>query len=48
MSAIRTTGLTKDFGGLRAVDNITFELPEEGVRGFVNPFIEKSQGSTIQ
>lgn len=37
MTSIRTTDLTKDFGGFRAVDNISFELPEGGVRGFVGP-----------
>lgn len=37
MASIQTNGLTKDFGGLRAVDNITLDIPEGGVRGFVGP-----------
>jgi len=37
MTSIRTSGLTKDFGDLRAVDGITMELPQGGVTGFVGP-----------
>jgi len=37
MASIQTTGLTKSFGALRAVDNISLDLPEEGVVGFVGP-----------
>ncbi|MDX2344238.1 MAG: ATP-binding cassette domain-containing protein, partial [Acidimicrobiia bacterium] len=37
MTSIRTTGLTKDFGTLRAVDNISLDLPTGGVIGFVGP-----------
>ena len=33
MASIRTAGLTKDFGDLRAVNEI--DLPEGGVAGFV-------------
>jgi ABC-2 type transport system ATP-binding protein len=37
MTSIRTSGLTKDFGDLRAVDNINMDLPQGGVAGFVGP-----------
>jgi len=37
MTSIRTTGLTKDFGDLRAVDKIDMDLPRGGVTGFVGP-----------
>ena len=37
MTSIRTSGLTKDFGNLRAVDNINMNLPQGGVAGFVGP-----------
>lgn len=37
MASIRTNGLTKDFGALRAVDSISLDLPEGGVIGFVGP-----------
>lgn len=37
MTSIRTNGLTKDFGELRAVDNINMDLPRGGVAGFVGP-----------
>lgn len=37
MTSIRTSGLTKDFGDLRAVDNIDMDLPRGGVTGFVGP-----------
>jgi ABC-2 type transport system ATP-binding protein len=37
MTSIRTTGLTKDFGDLRAVDHINMDLPQGGVAGFVGP-----------
>jgi hypothetical protein len=31
MASIRTAGLTKDFGDLRAVNEINLDLPEGGV-----------------
>lgn len=37
MSSIRTRGLTKDFGDLRAVDDLDLDLPEGGVTGVVGP-----------
>jgi ABC-2 type transport system ATP-binding protein len=37
MASIRTAGLTKDFGDLRAVNEIDLDLPEGGVAGFVGP-----------
>jgi ABC-2 type transport system ATP-binding protein len=37
MTSIRTTGLTKDFGDFRAVDDLNLDLPEGGVTGFVGP-----------
>jgi ABC-2 type transport system ATP-binding protein len=37
MTSIRTRALTKDFGGLRAVDQIDLDLPRGGVAGFVGP-----------
>jgi len=30
MASIRTAGLTKDFGDLRAVNEIDLDLPEKG------------------
>ena len=37
MASIRTAGLTKDFGDLRAVNEIDLDLPEGGAAGFVGP-----------
>lgn len=37
MSAITAEGLTRRFGKLTAVDNLTFEVPSGGVVGFVGP-----------
>jgi ABC-2 type transport system ATP-binding protein len=37
MTSIRTSGLTKDFGDLRAVDNLSLDLEQGGVIGFVGP-----------
>jgi ABC-2 type transport system ATP-binding protein len=37
MTSIRTSGLTKDFGNLRAVDDLSLDLPQGGVTGFVGP-----------
>lgn len=37
MASIRTADLTKDFGDLRAVNEIDLDLPEGGVAGFVGP-----------
>ncbi|MCZ7537109.1 MAG: ATP-binding cassette domain-containing protein [Acidimicrobiia bacterium] len=36
-AAIRIEGLTKDFGAIRAVDQLSFEIPAGGVTGFVGP-----------
>ncbi len=36
-SAIRVEGLTKDFGTIRAVDQLSFDIPAGGVTGFVGP-----------
>jgi len=35
--AIRTEGLTRDFGSVRAVDGLTLEVPEGVVFGFLGP-----------
>jgi ABC-2 type transport system ATP-binding protein len=35
--AIRTRGLTKDFGAVRAVDGLTLEVPAGSVFGFLGP-----------
>jgi ABC-2 type transport system ATP-binding protein len=35
--ALSVTGLTKAFGKLKAVDDLTFEMPRGGVIGFVGP-----------
>jgi ABC-2 type transport system ATP-binding protein len=37
MTAITAEGLTRRFGDLTAVDNLTFEIPSGGVVGFVGP-----------
>lgn len=37
MASIRTAGLTKNVGDLRAVNEIDLDLPEGGVAGFVDP-----------
>ena len=37
MSAITAHGLTRRFGDLTAVDDLTFEVPSGGVVGFVGP-----------
>ena len=37
MASIRTAGLAKNFGDLRAVNEIDLDLPEGGVAGFVGP-----------
>src|SRR5512140_1170263 len=34
---IRTTGLTKDYGSRRAIENLTFEARQGGVGGFLGP-----------
>jgi len=34
---IRTTGLTKDYGARRAIDNLTFEANQGEVVGFPGP-----------
>ena len=37
MSALSVDGLTRRFGDLVALDNLTFEVPAGGVVGFVGP-----------
>ena len=37
MSLIATRGLTRDFGGLRAVDGVDFDLPEGEIRAVIGP-----------
>ena len=37
MNAIEVTGLTKTFGAVRAVDDLTFEVPVGKVTGFLGP-----------
>jgi ABC-2 type transport system ATP-binding protein len=37
MASIRTSDLTKDFGDLRAVNEIDLDLPEGAVVGFAGP-----------
>jgi ABC-2 type transport system ATP-binding protein len=37
MNALTADGLTRRFGDLVAVDNLTFEVPAGGVVGFVGP-----------
>ncbi|MBK1813488.1 ABC transporter ATP-binding protein [Clostridium sp. YIM B02505] len=37
MNAIEVTGLTKKFGNYTAVDNISFEVPEGKIFGFLGP-----------
>jgi ABC-type multidrug transport system ATPase subunit len=37
MASIRTSGVTEDFGDLRAVNQVDLDLPEGGVAGFVGP-----------
>jgi branched-chain amino acid transport system ATP-binding protein len=37
MTLLRTEGLTKDFGGLRAVDHVSFELPKGEIRAVIGP-----------
>jgi ABC-2 type transport system ATP-binding protein len=37
MSALTADGLTRRFGNLVAVDNLTFEVPDGVVAGFVGP-----------
>jgi len=34
---LSTTGVTRDFGGLRAVDNVDFDLPEGQIRALIGP-----------
>ena len=36
-SALRVSGLTKDFGGLRAVDDVSFEISEGEFVGLIGP-----------
>jgi branched-chain amino acid transport system ATP-binding protein len=37
VSLIATRGLTRDFGGLRAVDRVDFDLPEREIRAVIGP-----------
>lgn len=37
MSLLSTHGLTKDFGGLRAVDTVAFDLPAGQIRAVIGP-----------
>ena len=37
VNLLETTGLTKRFGGLTAVDNVDFELPKGQVRALIGP-----------
>lgn len=37
MTLLETKGLTKHFGGLTAVDNVDFQLPEGQVRALIGP-----------
>jgi len=37
MKGLRTTGLTKDFGGLRAVNNVDFTLEPGQITGIIGP-----------
>jgi ABC-2 type transport system ATP-binding protein len=36
-TAVRTEGLTRDFGSVRAVDNLSLEVPSGAVFGFLGP-----------
>ena len=37
MNLLSTTGVTRDFGGLRAVDHVDFDLPEGQIRALIGP-----------
>jgi branched-chain amino acid transport system ATP-binding protein len=37
MSVLRTDGLTRDFGGVRAVDDLTFEIQRGAVHSIIGP-----------
>ncbi len=37
MALLKIENLTKNFGGLRAVDNVTFEMPEGIILGLIGP-----------
>jgi branched-chain amino acid transport system ATP-binding protein len=37
MNLLATTGITRDFGGLRAVDHVDFNLPEGQIRALIGP-----------
>ena len=37
MSLLSTRDLTKDFGGLRAVDHVSFDLPPGEIRAVIGP-----------
>jgi len=37
VSLLSTSGLTRDFGGLRAVDHVDFDLPEGQIRALIGP-----------
>ncbi|MFV2091728.1 MAG: ABC transporter ATP-binding protein [Hyphomicrobiales bacterium] len=37
VNLLKTTGLTRHYGGLRAVDNVDFELPQGQIRALIGP-----------
>ena len=37
VTLLSATGITRDFGGLRAVDQVDFELPEGQIRALIGP-----------
>ena len=37
VTLLSTSGITRDFGGLRAVDQVDFELPEGQIRALIGP-----------
>jgi ABC-type branched-subunit amino acid transport system ATPase component len=37
MALLEASGLTRDFGGLRAVSNLTFEVREGEILGLIGP-----------
>jgi len=37
MTLLSTRGLSRQFGGLKAVENVDFDLPEGQVRALIGP-----------